>query len=367
MYRPSLLKPTLVVATALALSACMQQDDQAVGTTAEIARPAKIVPVTEAEAGLQRTYPGTLQASEHVDLAFRVGGQLIELPATPGLRVKQGQLLALIDEADYRNSYVERQARFDLAQIQHDQIAKLREKNLSSQLQFDQAKADLKSARAALTQARENVQYTRLEAPFDGVVARVDVDNFQSIQAKSPVLQLQDDSQIDIHFSVPESLISQLKVVEDPSILQQVCGQARFFSQPGKSFKACYKEHEATPDPITRGYGSVFTLVEKTDFPALPGMSVSITVDLSAFAADDRPSGLLAPVEAVFENQGKRWVWQVNEQMRAQLTEVEVGELAQEQVEIRSGLSPDSQVIAAGISYIREGMLLKPMVKERGL
>ncbi|WP_165840014.1 efflux RND transporter periplasmic adaptor subunit [Motiliproteus coralliicola] len=368
MSRLSAFNTAALLSSLLGLAGCQPEQSQSTQSQAEIARPAKIVMVDQNLSSLVRTYPGTLEASEHVDLSFRVGGQLIKLPVQPGQRVKKGELLAQLDEADYRNSFTERQARFELAQIQFDQIAKLRNKNLASKLQHDQASAELKSARAALSQASDNLDYTRLIAPFDGVVAKLEVENFQSIQAKSPVLELQDDSRIDIHFSVPESLITNLKRIENPQLaMKSLCGQARFYSQPGKAFKACYKEHDATPDPLTRSFGSVFTLVEQTDFPALPGMSASISVDLSAFVAEQPDNSLLVPLEAVFENQGKRWIWHVDQQSRARMVEVRVGRLIDDQLEVLSGLDSDSRIIAAGVSYVRDGMLVKPMVKERGL
>ncbi|WP_421864530.1 efflux RND transporter periplasmic adaptor subunit [Motiliproteus sp.] len=368
MQRLTAFSTVALLTSVFSLTGCRSEQPESIDAPAEIARPAKIVKVSQNRTSLVRTYPGTLGASEHVDLSFRVGGQLIELPVQPGQRVKKGELLAQLDEADYRNSFTERQARFELAQIQFDQISKLRSKNLASKLQHDQASAEMKSARAALSQARDNLDYTRLVAPFDGVVAKLEVENYQSIQAKSPVLELQDDSRIDIHFSVPESLITNLKRTDNPQqAMQTLCGEARFYSQPGKAFKACYKEHDATPDPLTRSFGSVFTLVEQTDFPALPGMSASISVDLSAFVAEQPDNSLLVPLEAVFENQDKRWIWQVDGQSRARLSEVKVGRLIDDQLEIHAGLDSDSRIIAAGVSYVRDGMLVKPMVKERGL
>ena len=53
--------------------------------------------------------------------------------------------------------------------------------------------------------------------------------------------------------------------------------------------------------------------------------------------------------------------------MRTQRTVVEVGRFHQGMIEITSGLEPGNQVVAAGVSYIREGMLVRPIVKERGL
>nr|MDJ0807944.1 efflux RND transporter periplasmic adaptor subunit [Gammaproteobacteria bacterium] len=234
---------------AILLTACYQTETDTTKAKLEQIRPAKIVPVVSTDVSLLRTYPGTLEASEQAELAFRVGGQLIDLPAQAGLRVKQGDLLARLDEAEYRNTLEERLARYDLAETEFDQASKLLKKKLTSQLQYDKTKAELKSARAALDQASDNLQYTSLVAPFDGIVARVDVENFQAIQAKVPIIQLQNDESLDVRFSVPESMISQMKRIDDPEVIEGICSVTSFASQPNKSYKACYKEHESLPDP----------------------------------------------------------------------------------------------------------------------
>ena len=357
----------ILISTVLLLNACDNTDTGNADTAVEVARPAKIVPILSDGISVLRTFPGTLEATRRADLAFRVGGQLAELPATPGLEVTKGDLLAHLDESEYQNTLEERQARFDLAKIQHEQASKLLEKKLASQLQYDQTAADLKSARAALEQARDNLRYTRLVAPFDGIVARVDVENFQAVQAKTPIIELQSDERLDIRFSVPESLISQMKLVEDPEIISNVCGKVRFTTHPNRFFRACHKEHESVPDPLTRNYSVVFTLDPITEFAILPGMSASIEINLSALLPDDVDNELLVPVEAVFEKEGKKWVWRVDADMRTQRVPVEVGRFHEGMIEITSGLSPDNQVVAAGVSYIREGMLVRPIVKERGL
>lgn len=356
-----------VLVAALVLTACDRSGTETVETRAEIARPAKIVPVLSDGISVLRSFPGTLEATKKADLAFRVGGQLAELPAQAGLEVNKDDMLAHLDESDYRNTLEERQARFDLAKIQHEQASKLLEKKLTSQLQYDQTVADLKSARAALEQARDNLRYTRLVAPFDGIVARVDVENFQAVQAKTPIIELQANDLLDIRFSVPESLISQLKLVEDPEIINSICGKVRFTTHPDRFFKACHKEHESVPDQLTRNYSVVFTLDRITEFAILPGMSASIELNFSAFLPDDTKNELLVPVEAVFEKDGKKWVWRVDAEMRTQRVPVEVGRFHQGMIEITTGLSPDSKVVAAGVSYVREGMLVRPIVKERGL
>ena len=193
MYPVRITIVSVFICVALMSSACNNTETAIPDARVESARPAKIVPVLSDGISVMRTFPGTLEATKKADLAFRVGGQLTKLPAQAGLAVEEGDLLARLDESDFQNTLKERQARYDLAKVKHDQIIKLKEKEFSSQLQFDQTSSELKSAHAALKQARDNLRYTQLVAPFDGVVARVDIENYQAVQAKAPIIQLQVD------------------------------------------------------------------------------------------------------------------------------------------------------------------------------
>jgi len=349
------------------LSACSGSDDTKTTTQAEQPRPAKIVQVIPAGVNTLRSFPGTLESSTKAELAFRVGGQLDQLPIIAGQRVNKGDLLARLDDTDFRNSLDEREARYELAQVQHDQSKKLLKQKLTSQLKYDQSVAELKSAKAALDQARDNLKYTKLLAPFDAIVARVDMENHQAIQAKVPVIQLHDEDKLDIHFNIPESLINQMRRVENPQEVHVVCGVVRFASRPEETYKACHKEHESVPDSVTRNYEVTFSMVDATDFIALPGMSVSIEIDFGPFIPDNLAKGWLVPVEAVFEKEGKQWVWRVNKEGRTQLTEVSIGSIKGDMLEVQQGLSVEDNVVAAGVSFIREAMWVKPLVKERGL
>ncbi|MCP3871358.1 MAG: efflux RND transporter periplasmic adaptor subunit [Gammaproteobacteria bacterium] len=357
----------LIVFASLLLSACDSGQTPAENTSENVARPAKIVSLTENVANLQRTYPGILEASQQADLAFRVSGQLIELAAFAGLHVIAGDLLAQLDPSDYQNTLAERQARFDLAETQLDQAKKLLEKNLSSQLLFDKANAEFKSARAALQQARDNLRYTSLKAPFDGVIARVEIENYQPVQAQLPVIHIRSDRQLDIRFSVPESMIARLKRVDDPEVINSFCGQVTLVTHPNKSYRACHKEHESIPDPLTRNYAALFRLDEISDFVILPGMTATIELDFSRFLADRADHVVYAPVESVLSEENRTWLWQLDAEMRARKIEVTLGRIEGGRVEITSRIDPQKSIIAAGVSYVREGMLVKPIVKQRGL
>lgn len=364
---PKHFRPLLAVLLAAIISGCNQSDAPSATPAEAPARPAKIVPVTHSVINLERDYPATLEASQHVDLAFRVGGQLSQLPARAGMPISEGDLLAQLDDTDYRNSVDIQQARFDLARTQHEQVSKLMARNLASQLRFDQTAAELKAARSALATARDNLRYTRLLAPFDGVIAKVSVENHQAIQAKTAIIELQDIQSLDVRFSIPESVISQLRRQDQDSDPGSLCGSVVFNSHPAQTYSACHKEHESVADPLTRNYSVLFSLTEAPDFAVLPGMTATITLDLTALSDNQDSGALFVPIEAVFEEAGQSYVWTVDQSMRTQKTAVDIGRVEQDLLQITSGLHKEQLVIAAGVSYVQPGMRVKPLQQERGL
>jgi RND family efflux transporter MFP subunit len=348
----------------LLLIAC--SDEAAVEPQAppETVRPAKMVVVSATRGVVLRSFPGTLQSIRKSELAFRIDGELVELPAQAGMRFRRGDLLARLDDADIRNQVADREARHQLAKTQYDKARQLMQKEYAAQSSLDEAEATLKAASAALQLSRDNLTYTELRAPFDGVIGHVGVENHQAVKARESVLQLQDDSGMDVVFSVPESLITRLRKINDPKGL---CVKVRFNSRPEKAYPACYKEHDSVPDPLTRTYNVVHSMAPVEDFSALPGMAVNVEVDLSPMLPAQRLQGLLVPLGAVYQDDGKAWVWRVNEQMRVERVAVQTGAIIGDMLQVVEGLQVGDRVVAAGVSLLRAGQQVRPLQRERGL
>ena len=98
---------------------------------APVARPVKVMTVG-GSAGGEVSFPGRVAAGEQVDLAFRVGGPLIELPVHEGEKVNKGQVVARIDPRDFRIRVNSAQARFDKAEADIERLSALYEKDAAS-------------------------------------------------------------------------------------------------------------------------------------------------------------------------------------------------------------------------------------------
>ena len=281
-----------------------------------------------------------------------------------GEQVKKGQLLAALDPSDFRNQLADRQAQYDLAESQYQRGISLRDRGVISEAQFDEIEAKRRQAQAALSLARDNVNYTRLKAPYGGTVARTEVENYQFVQAKQPILYLQGDKNIDIEFAVSERFLANLK--KDGEDYQP---ELRFEGAPDKVFKASYKEHEASADDRTQTYIITLTMPNPEGILVLPGMSVDVAIDLSKIMrkATAWPQ---VPVEAVFNPDGKdsAHVWRFNpEDGTVSAVPVTLGQVIGNGVEITAGLETGDKVVGAGVHHLKEGQEVRELVKERGL
>lgn len=338
----------------------------------EVARPARIFTVEGPNATLIRSFPGEVRASDEAELAFRVKGRLTEFPASRGTQAKQGQLLARLDPSDYQAAVDQAQAEYTLSVAQFQRAAELIDRQLISQSEYDQRNSLMKVRKSNLVRAQNNLDYTQLYAPFDGVVGRRMAENFENVTAGQVVLIMQTDQMIDVLVDVPESIVARVertRINQEPSPVQ-----VRFGSAPERTFEALYKEHETFADPATLTFRVTFSLPVPDGVNVLPGMSATIIADLSELFAEEVGDQTLVPIEAVFSAEEEpleadyRQVWVVNpETMRASRRDVRVGQLTGDRIAILEGLEEGEMIVSAGVNGVQEGLLVRQMTRERGL
>ena len=362
---PKLL--TLLVSGIL-LAAC---SDDHPPVMEEVTRPAKLYTVEGPGAQHLRSFPGEVRATDEAELAFRVSGELVEFPASRGLKVEQGDLLARLDPTDYQAELEHATAQYNLAKSQLDRVSGLVEKQLISQADYDTRKAEYIVSQSALTRAQSNLDYTSIHAPFDGRVASLTAENFETVAAGQVVLVLQTGNMVDVIADVPESIIARFQRSQAQQNPRPV--NVRFDSASDDLYEAWYKEHETQANSATLTYKVTFSLPTPEDITILPGMTATLVADLSRIFEGDSDN-YLVPIEAVFAaededvNSPIRYVWKIDPQTkRAHRAEVTVGSLTGDSIVILSGLEGGDTVVAAGVNAVYENMPLRPLSREAGL
>jgi RND family efflux transporter MFP subunit len=322
-------------------------------------------------ANMIRSFPGEVKATDEADLAFRVNGELVQFPARRGVQVKQGDLLARLDDADFIAAMNQAQAHYDLAKAQFERAAELVDRQLVSQAEFDQRNALMKVRMSDLTRARNNLSYTYLEAPFDGVVAQRLAENYESVSAGQVVLILQTGDMVDIIVDVPESIVARIERKAGDRVTPPL--KVIFDAASDIVFEAHYKEHETKADSATLTYKVTVSMPAPMGINILPGMTATVIADIAHLFEGDTDN-YLVPIESVFAaedmplDSDTRYVWKVNpETMRANRAPVSVGALTGDNIVVKAGLQPGDQLISAGVNAVVEGMLVREMKREAGL
>ncbi|WP_198781170.1 efflux RND transporter periplasmic adaptor subunit [Shewanella putrefaciens] len=343
-------------------------------------RPVKLFEVVQLEGGDFRTFPARVAANSRAELSFRISGQLTELALVEGQTVTEGSLLAKLDDRDAYNNLMTREAEHELLAADFKRKVELLNRKLISQSEFDSTQAQLKSAKAALAAARDQLSYTRLTAPFNGTIAKRLVDNHQIVQANQGVLTLQNNNLLDVSIQVPEAMAASLnEYIKQPNFSAKV----RFSALEGIEFDARFKEYSTQVTPGTQAYEVVFSLPQPKDIQLLPGMSAELTLALVKATEHSKipvtavdPITEMAPITAIVpvtaidksDQDGKVQVWLYQAQSgEVSPVEVTLGRVTNQGIEILGGIKKGDLIVSAGVSQLSNGMKVKPLRWQRGV
>jgi RND family efflux transporter MFP subunit len=327
--------------------------------TEPVTRPVKTLVIGGADATGVRTFPARIAASQRADLAFRVPGTVQELPIKEGDSLKAGELVAKLDPKDYQIVVDDRRATFDKERKTYQRAKRLIESGAISQLEFDRVEAQYKKARAALDAATQDLSYTELKAPFDGIVATRLVERFEEVQAKQAIATLQNLDMLEVKFDVPESIIRSIRASGDASETsnhKNIHVVARFDDQPGKDFPLTFKEITTRADPKTQTFEATYLMKQWGTHLVLPGMTATVAVDLSDYMSSDQT--FTVPVSAVVgDYRLEPRIWLVDEStMTVSPRSVKVGRLVGNGIEVLEGLEPGDRVVTAGTPFLVKGI-----------
>lgn len=322
------------------------------GSTPAAARPV-LVAQPEPAPGAARSFPGEVRAREESPLAFRVGGELVRRDVDVGERVVRGQLLAVLDPADFEAQARAARARLSAAEAQLTRAAAdrrrhaaLADEQLVSRSALDAqeaawraAEGEVRAARAQLEVARNQAGYAELRAPADGVIASRQAEAGQVVAAGQPVFTLAGDDGREVLIALPESALGGFSVGQ--------AAEVELWSAPGRRLRGRFREISPAADPAARTYAARVAIEEGADRVAL-GQSARVHVA----PADAALSVPLAAVQAGADGQPSVWVF---EDGRVRAVRVETGDFGAERVPVTAGLEPDDWVVVAGGHLLRDG------------
>lgn len=321
---------------------------------ASLPRPAKLIEIV-AKARVQTvTLPAIVQPSRTVDLTVQVGGVLVEFPVQDGQLVKKGDLIAQIDKTDYQNVVDQAQAQFDNAQEEYKRSETLVAQQAIAQSVFEKNKATRDVAKLALAAAKTQLGDTTLVAPFDGIVSKTSVKQYQTVGPQSPLITLQGRAKFEALANVPAQTVANSTdfKVEDTVLILDVA--------PLQKIPATFKLIAPEADPASQTFEIKFTFAPPDDLLVLAGMTGELSSVLRHTGDLAAKTAIQVPVSAILYDGTKTYVWIVaTKAMTVSRQEVTVADAIGETLPITKGLKAGDTIVGAGASYLHDGMKIR--------
>lgn len=191
---------------AIAAESCQHKTTADSKATATV----KIAEAKAIEGGETLQFPGRVQASSETSISFKVSGTIKQIAVREGQQVTAGQLLAELDDSDYRVQLSATEA--EQAQIKADaeRVVSLYEKGATTASNYDKARYGLEQINAKLQNHRNQVGYCRVTAPTAGAVQNILFEKGETVGAGMPILTLIGSGQAEIEITVPARVRQQI-------------------------------------------------------------------------------------------------------------------------------------------------------------
>ena len=357
-----------ILLIAIAMWILMHSNVNAADSEAAIMPPPPEVEVMTITPTMQRNwshFSGKLAAVDMVEIKPLVGGRIEQVFFEDGDLVKKDAPLFLIDTRPYAATVQRVEAQLMSARSQHklaEQELKrtkgLLSKKLISQSLFDQAKAEhevtlaaISEAKNALAEAKIDLDYATIKAPFDGRISRAEltVGNVVEVNTGAPVLAtLVSQQQVYAEFNVDER--SYIRAARSGAELKKMPVILRLSGDDHVVYEGHLHSFDNQLDSST-GTIRARALFENTDGVLKPGMYANIEL-----GSVDEMSAVMIPQAAVGTNQSRKFVLVVGDDSMVGYREVGLGQQSGEFREVVSGLVPGERIITNGQAKVRPGM-----------
>ncbi len=275
---------------------------------------------------------GALEAEREVDIVARIGGPITRILTEEGRTVTEGEMLALIDDTEARAQVEIARVALTQAEVAHDRAKASFEQQVVSQEVYDSALSAFESARAQLEGNQIQYGYTRIEAPFDGLIVERAIKFGETVTAGQRVFRISDFDPLLCNIAVPERDLTRVS----PGQIARI----RVEAFPGEEFEGRVLRVSPVVDPAT---GTIRVTLEVNRQGRLsPGMFANVRL-----VTDVRENALIMPRRALSLESLADTVFVVEEGLAVRRT-VTLGYDEEDRVEVTEGLQAGDRVIVIG-------------------
>lgn len=336
----------------------------------------QVLTVEESNPTLFKKLPATIKGKTDVDIRPLVSGNITAVHVEEGQKVRKGQVMFTLDQVPYQAAVDQAQASVNAArtavataQINADNQKALFDRNIISQNawqvadnQLQQAKAQLSQAQAALTSARNQLSYTVVKAPSDGVVGAIPnrVGSLASPSMMTPLTTVSDNSDVYAYIALNQNDMLEMtdggtqsldKALSRIPAVSLILSNGTTYPIEGKIATISGVVDNST------GAASVRVLFPNPSGMLRSGYTGQVLIPVKA------DNSISVPQKATYEVQDLRYVFTLNDSNMTVPTQIEVLPVNDgKNFVVTSGLKPGDRIVTEGIgTIVRAGMPVNPV------
>ncbi|MDX1335134.1 MAG: efflux RND transporter periplasmic adaptor subunit [Gammaproteobacteria bacterium] len=321
-------------------------------------RPVKMITLSSASDARIAKYPAVIDANTFSDSSFQVPGLIEEVAVVNAQQVEQGDLIARLDQRDYKSQLASASSQFNNAEDEYQRAVRLYEQDAIARSVLEQRQSQRDVAKAQLDTAEKALADTVLRAPFAGVVVQVPVRERQTVSAGEVVASVMGRGKLEANFDVPASVVARAQETEI---------QASFVildAAPKDKITASFKEANLLADSASQTYKVTYTFEPPKNLVVLPGMNATVEIISKSKSEAAETQRISVPLSAIASDGESKYVWVVDQETmtvsRRNITVLDgIGEMAV----VTEGLALDETIAAAGASFLADGMQVRPWIE----
>ena len=346
---------TAILGATILISSCGSEDKKVVIDNSP-AVPVKVKTVSEDNSSPFLSVSGKIEAVKSANISTRMMGYVDKIYVGVGDKVRDGQLLMSVNNADVsaqlaqvNAGITEAEAAYKNAEKDYNRFTTLFQENSASQKELDDITANYNMAKARLESAKQmrngvnaQMEYANIRAPFDGVVTNKFINTGDMANPGMPLMEVESPDKYQVLTMVPESEI--LAVKNDSEVTVQI-------KALNKNVKGTVTE-VSTSSKNTGGQYLVKVIIDKTDAQILSGMYATVQFPV---ARKTTSSAIIIPIGAIVKNGQLTGIYTVSQSNTALLRWLRLGRTFGDQVEVLSGLAADEQYIVSAEGKLFNG------------
>jgi RND family efflux transporter MFP subunit len=327
-----------VIAIAGTFGFILYNNKKEIDANATVKEEVKNIPVMVAAASYKNlseslTLIGTFKPHREIKLVSEISGKVVKVGVEEGDYVKQGQLIAQVDNEMIRAQLIAAEANFERAQKDIIRFENLRKGNAVTDVQVEDAHLRLKSAESQLLTLRKQLRNTTIVAPISGTVTTRSFELGSVLLPGIALVEITDISRLKLTLQAPEKEVVKYNQGSEITVQADVYPQARF---SGKVTLVGVKADAAHNYPVE------ILVANQAQTPLRAGMYGRASTGIAI-----KDSALAIPRTALVGSIKNPQVYVV-ENNKAVLKDISVGADSQGQVEVLSGLKEGDQVVVSG-------------------